>query len=69
MLWSFQPSSKYVTKTQSKKIVQKCETFLTWLREAEEEDDDEEESDDVIKVSRVLSLDLLTIFNLGFEVR
>ncbi|KAK6767118.1 hypothetical protein RB195_026487 [Necator americanus] len=48
LAWGEKPSSKYVTKTQSKKIVQKCEAVLTWLREAEEEDDDEEESDDEI---------------------
>ncbi|KHJ94425.1 domain found in IF2B/IF5 [Oesophagostomum dentatum] len=48
LAWGDKPSSKYVTKTQSKKIVQKCEAVLTWLREAEEEDDDEEETDDEI---------------------
>ncbi|EYC37056.1 hypothetical protein Y032_0831g2583 [Ancylostoma ceylanicum] len=50
LAWGDKPSSKYVTKTQSKKIVQKCEAVLTWLREAEEEDDDEEESNDEVEV-------------------
>ncbi|KIH67132.1 domain found in IF2B/IF5 [Ancylostoma duodenale] len=49
LAWGDKPSSKYVTKTQSKKIVQKCEAVLTWLREAEEEDDDEEESNDEVE--------------------
>lgn len=47
LAWGDKPSSKYVTKTQSKKIIQKCEAVLTWLREAEEEDDDDESDDEI----------------------
>uniref|UniRef100_A0A1I7XFG9 Eukaryotic translation initiation factor 5 n=1 Tax=Heterorhabditis bacteriophora TaxID=37862 RepID=A0A1I7XFG9_HETBA len=47
--WGEKPSSKYVSKTQANKIIEKCEPVLTWLREAEEEDDEEEGSDDEIK--------------------
>lgn len=46
LAWAEKPSSKYTSKTQAKKIVEKCEKFLTWLKEAEEEDDDEEEEED-----------------------
>ncbi|KJH46323.1 domain found in IF2B/IF5 [Dictyocaulus viviparus] len=47
LAWGDKPSSKYVTKTQSKKIIQKCDAVLTWLREAEEEDDDEASDDEI----------------------
>ncbi|KAE9413275.1 hypothetical protein Angca_007839 [Angiostrongylus cantonensis] len=47
LAWGEKPSSKYVTKTQSKKIIQKCEAVLTWLKEAEEEDDNDDSDDDI----------------------
>lgn len=50
-MFNFQPSSKYVVKTKAKEIIQKCEAFITWLKEAEEESSDED-SEAEIDVSR-----------------
>uniref|UniRef100_A0A8R1HY20 Eukaryotic translation initiation factor 5 n=1 Tax=Caenorhabditis japonica TaxID=281687 RepID=A0A8R1HY20_CAEJA len=44
--WGEKPSSKYVTKSFAKKIIENAQPVLTWLKEAEEES--EEESDDDI---------------------
>lgn len=42
LAWAEKPSSKYVAKTKAKEIIQKCEAFITWLKEAEEESSDED---------------------------
>lgn len=46
--WGEKPSSKYVSKSQAKKIIEKCEPVLTWLKEAEE-DTEEDSEDDAIE--------------------
>ncbi|CAL2044451.1 hypothetical protein CAEBREN_20856 [Caenorhabditis brenneri] len=46
LAWGEKPSSKYVTKSFAKKIIEKAQPVLTWLKEAEEETEDE--SDDEI---------------------
>jgi len=48
LTWGAKPSSKYVPKALSKKILEKCEPVLKWLKEAEEESEEEdaEEEDD-----------------------
>lgn len=48
LAWGDKPSSKYVGKTNSKKIVQQCKAVLDWLREASESESDEDEEDDEI---------------------
>lgn len=46
LTWGEKPSSKYVPKSFSRKIIEQAQPVLTWLKEAEEETD--EESDDEI---------------------
>lgn len=48
LAWGEKPSSKYVSKTNAKKIITACEAVLKWLKDAEEESEDEDESDDEI---------------------
>lgn len=47
LAWGEKPSSKYVSKSVARKIIEKCEPVLNWLKEAEEEDEDEESDDDI----------------------
>lgn len=44
--WGDKPSSKYVSKSLARKIIENAQPVLTWLREAEEESEDD--SDDEI---------------------
>lgn len=45
LAWGEKPSSKYVSKSFAKKVIEKAEPIFTWLKTAESED---EESDDEI---------------------
>lgn len=42
--WSKKPSKKYVSKETSKKIHEKVEPFIKWLKEAEVDDEDDDEA-------------------------
>ena len=44
--WAAKASKKYVSKEVSKKIREKVEPFIKWLKEAEVEDEDDDDDDD-----------------------
>ncbi|GMT08736.1 hypothetical protein PFISCL1PPCAC_33 [Pristionchus fissidentatus] len=48
LAWGEKPSSKYVSKTNAKKIIANCDAVLKWLKEADEDSDEESEEDDEI---------------------
>ncbi|CAI5452319.1 unnamed protein product [Caenorhabditis angaria] len=43
--WGDKPSSKYVSKSFARKIIEQAAPVLTWLKEAEEESEDESDDD------------------------
>ncbi|CAB3396835.1 unnamed protein product [Caenorhabditis bovis] len=45
LAWGARPSSKYVSKTTAKKIIENSQPVLDWLREAEEETDEDSDED------------------------
>lgn len=47
LAWGEKPSSRYVSKSFAKKIIEQAQPVLTWLKEAEEETEDEESDDEV----------------------
>ncbi|GMR56774.1 hypothetical protein PMAYCL1PPCAC_26969 [Pristionchus mayeri] len=48
LAWGEKPSSKYVSKSNAKKILASCDAVLKWLKEAEEDSEEEDEEDDEI---------------------
>lgn len=48
LAWGDKPSSKYVSKTDAKKIIEQSEKVLTWLREASEDEEESDEEDEKI---------------------
>ena len=44
MDWAKKPSKKYITKEMSKKLHEKVEPFIKWLKEAEVDSDDEKQA-------------------------
>lgn len=45
LAWGEKPSSKYISKSFAKKIIENAQPVLTWLKEAEEETEDESDDD------------------------
>lgn len=45
LAWGEKASGKYISKTFAKKIIEKAQPVLTWLKEAEEETEDESDDD------------------------
>ncbi|CAI2353495.1 unnamed protein product [Caenorhabditis sp. 36 PRJEB53466] len=45
LTWGEKPSSKYVSKSFAKKVIENAKVFLEWLKNAEEESDEESDDD------------------------